>query len=294
MTTDSSRELFREFDGEKRTVSDSQRGLNAATEKLHFLFEKKRAAGQEIAAKLGMVKELRQERDVLTTTVKTHKEERKKIHDVLKRKKDSLRELREKYDGVKKIHKDAVSPAALEGLMKKMEFRVETEGMTFDAEQKIMKKIKELKKKLDETQELRTLWDQLKELRKEVQILISQSEMAHREVQGQAGKSQQKHERVMSLLREVDVLRTQEVEIEKEIQEQKKVCDGSRQGLEQELLKLGDLSKKINTVKSEGKRHREEKISFTLEQKTQNVEEKIKRREKLTTADLLAWQAKNK
>lgn len=294
MATDSSRELFREFDGEKRAISDSQRELNAATEKLHSLFEKKHAAGQEIAAKLRMVKELRGERDALTTMVKIQKEERKKLHDELNKKKYSLRVLRERYDGVKKTHKDMVSPAALEGLIKKMEFRVETEGMIFDAEQKMMKKIKELKKKMEATHGLRVLWDQLKELRKEVQLLISQCEATHRAVQEHAGKSQQKHEQVMSLLHEVYELRTQEVEVEKQIQKQKKVCDASRQNLEQELLKLNEISKKVNTVRSEGKRYREEKVSFTIEQKSRSVEEKIKRKEKLTTADLLAWQAKNK
>ena len=288
----SSDELFREFDSEKRLVSALRADLNSLSDKLHEYFQKKRGTGQEIAQRLRQVKKLREERDTLTLQVKKYKEERKTSYDLLQAKISEVKKLREQRDEIKKKYAIHGNPRLLQSEIEKLEFRIETEGMGFDAEQKIMKRMRDLKKRVVEGQEVSGVLKSIISTENTIQETRRAGDGAHRAVQRTADESQKKHEELIALLKEVDELRSKEDEIENEIANVKKNYEEVKQKLGDDLLKLNDVSKKVHEFVGEGRKRKEEQRAQELQNMTKSVEEKLRSGGKLTRADLLAWQAK--
>lgn len=288
----SGNEHFREFEAEKRAVSSLRAELNTAGEKLDEFFRKRQEIGQGIATRLRRVKALREERNALTTEVKQHKEERKRLQDGVKVKIEGVRKLRNQRDTIQQKLGFRGSPASLQQEIARMEFRIETEGMSFDAEQKLMKRIKELKKKAEEAHAIGAVQEQAHAAEKGIRELKEKTDEEHLWVQKKAEESQQKHEEMVLLLKEVDGLRKQEKAVEGEMGEIKKKYDEVKKKLEEGLVRLNDLGKKVREIKGESERKRREQHEADVESMSRSVEEKLKKGEKLTTEDLLAWQAK--
>jgi uncharacterized coiled-coil DUF342 family protein len=279
--------LFTEYAAQKRIISDIRTELNVCGEKIRTITQKKRENGQQIAQRLRQVKKLREERDVLTTEVKNRKKKRALLQKQISKDIALVK-------GAKPPTKAYKNPAFLLKEIEKLEYRIETEGMKFDTEQKLMKKIKELQKQAEEAKGIAVEWTKFKGATKELDGLRQQSETEHKAVQLKASASQKKHEEMTAQLKEVDELRKKEKLFETEIVAMKKKGDGVREKLERELVKINELSKRIGEEKADRSEKKKKKIEERLASKTMSVEEKIKKGEKLTTQDLLAWQAKGK
>ena len=286
--------LFREFDAQKRTVSELRINLNELRRELDPLFNKKKETGQSIRELLQQVKRLREERDKLTIEVKEHKIERARQQEVVRARIESAKELQKKRDDVQKKHGIRGNPAQFKHEIEKIEYRIQTEGMSFANEQKLMKNIKELQKKVEEAAVVSDVWEQTHAVEKEINELKKKSDEAHKIVQKKADESQKKHEEMITLLKEVDELRKNEKKMNFDIDEMKKKYEDVKKKLEEELLKLSEMGKKVGEFQSEGKRKKNEEFEQQLASKSQSVEEKLKRGEKLTTQDLLAWQMKER
>ena len=80
-----------------------------------------------------------------------------KIKELNKQKQQTLKEQKIKFD-----------PSKVEDKIKKLELRIETEALPFEAEKKLMQQIKQLKKLQKESKGLKTLLDESKKLSDEL------------------------------------------------------------------------------------------------------------------------------
>ncbi len=285
-------ELFSEFDAQKRTVSELKIDLNGLRAQLEPLFTKRKETGQSIRELLQRVKRLKEERDKLTGEVKEHKHERATQQEVVRVRIEAIKELQKKRDEVQKKHSIKGNPSEFKRDIEKIEYRIETEGMSFANEQKLMKRIKELQKKAEEAAVVSDVWGKIHAAEKEIHELKKKGDDAHKALRKKADESQKKHEEMIALLKEVDEFRKNEIALNADIDAMKNKYDEVKKKLEEELLKLTELGMKIGEVKSEGERKRKEKVEQQIASKTQSIEEKLRKGEKLTTEDLLAWQMK--
>lgn len=280
-------ELFAEFGKNRQAVSQLRSQLNELSEKLKPLFLRKREIREGISSRLHKVKALREERDALTAQVRQHKQEREHAESELKVKMGTVKELQQIP-----VQEQRMSPGRIRQEIEKIEYKIETEVMSFDKEQKLMKRIKELQKKLEEALKANDAYHKMRTARDEAREVRKKGEEEHHLVQQQAAESQKKHENLILLLKEVDGLRVQDKETEEEIQRVKVDFNKVKSELEQALLKLNESGKKVDELKHEASEKKKRQVEEELEQKMKSVEEKLKRGEKLTTQDLLAWQAK--
>lgn len=285
--------LSQEFDAERRLVTKLRDELNSTAERIDMLISERRETGMQIAEKLRQVKKLREERDTITGEVKKHKSERNETVVAIKQKIREARLLYKQRDEISKKCGITRMPAQLQEEIRKIEYKIETEAPSFETEQKWMKRIKGLKKQLAEAQVVGEVISNVRTVEKNIKELKAQGEEKYTDMQTKADESQKKHEALIALLKDVDQLRVKEDGLLKDIEGLKKAYADARQKLEAELLKLNVVGKQLHDIKAEGERNREKRIAEQLESKTRSVEEKLKKGEKLTTQDLLAWQAKN-
>jgi len=290
---------LKEFDTQKKTVSSLRSELNTLDEKIEKVFIAKRTVGSKIAEKLRGVKALRVERDELTKKVKEQKEERAKVQQELKGKVDVSKDLLKTKQDLQSKHDIRGDISMVQKEIERIEYKVQTEVMAFSKEQELMKRANQLRKKIEAAHVVREAYEKSRTSDKEVRELRKKNDEAHYGVQEHAAKSQKKHEEMQTLLKEVDVLRDEEKKFEEEIAPLKKQFEDVRTRLETELLKLNELGKTLGVQRDETQRQREENVrqhkeraAQELESLSKGVEEKLKSGKKLTTQDLLLWQAK--
>ena len=274
-----------EFEKSKQTVSELRAQLNQLNEKLRPLFVRKDEIRVAIISRLDRVKVLRAERDALTVQVKQHKVERSQAEQEFKAKIGVVK-------GLPEVKDVGLYPSQISRQIERLEFMMETEVMNFDKEQKLFKKVKELQKKLDEARKVQETRRTVRVARDELRTVRKKGEEEHHLVQQQAAESQKKHEELMTLLKEVDGFRVQEKEVRDAISTLKEDYDKLRKELEDALMKLGEAGKKVDAFRDEVREKKKRQVEEVLEQKMKSVEEKLKKGGKLTTQDLLAWQAR--
>ncbi len=278
--------------GEMQRVSSMRAELNRLDAKLRELQQRKRSAGAALGDQVRALRQARAERDELTLLVKQHKGERSLAQEALKQQLQRLREKREQRRAALGRLGLRKSPAQAEQQIRRIELRIETEGMPFDAEQKLMKQLKVLKKQKEEAHVIEQIDTEIEALREAVAVLRRKAEEAHQHVQEKAAAGQEKHERLTALAHELNALRKGEKRIRAEMGPLKEQAASVEGQLEGELLKLQAAGREIAAVRSAKQHEQRARQSELLEQKTKLVEEKLRKGQKLTTADLLAWQAK--
>jgi uncharacterized coiled-coil DUF342 family protein len=286
-------ELLKAFDEEKRAVSSLRSDLNKFDSKIRDLSGRRKTVGREIAAKLRRLKVLRDERNALTDEVKKFKEKRSEFQLIVKKKVMVVKELQKKMDDFTKKSGIRTNPAQLKREIESIELRIETEGVTFNVEKKLMKELKDLNKKFEQTSDVSGIWNEIHAADKEIKLLKNENDEVHKQVQVKAAESQNRHEELVALSKEVDKLRKDEKELLAQIDSIQLIFDEVKKKLESELGRLQDVGSHVQSVKDAKRKKQQRKKEKMVEDMSKDVEEKMKKGEKLTTEDLLAFQAKS-
>jgi len=112
----------------------------------------------------------------------------------------------------------------------------------------------------------------------------------HAQIQTKASTSQEKHTSTIDVSKKIEDLKKKEKKINTQIDEHKKILRPISNELGVKLKKLADLSAKAHIEVKKTRERQEKKLKKKLFDRQVEVQEKIKRGEKLTTEDLLIIQ----
>ena len=280
-------------DEQQKTSNESalRKDIGALREELHQiadqkeqLFTQRSGIGKNISELITKIKQLKEERNSLTDAVKKAKEERQKI----------TADLRVKIDEHKKLiagNKDKPRPVStgkdprfLKKQIDALEFKIETEGMSFEKEQKMMKTVRDLRKEYNATAASHKAYEASGALGSTIAQLKKQADNLHAQIQEKAKQSQDKHEQLMKLSAQVDELRKQEGNISGQITEKKAA-------IAEKAAPLDEKRKQLDNYGEEGRQQSERQKKKKLSDLRAEVELKIKNKQKLTTQDLLILQS---
>jgi len=284
------KELFTQLDELNREVRALRATLNQLNDQKESLFSKREAAGKEISGLIRQVKSSRSERNKLTTDVKSAKVDRKSLNDTINKKIEEIKKLgKEKKETVKKFGMTE-DPSKIKHEIERINYTIETAGLSFEKEQKLMKILKELKRKYDEAKKVSSIWDSSHALSTEIDSLKEKADSVHRAIQQKAQLSQEKHETMIDSSKKIDDLKKEEDEISKKIIEKKQGMEEVNNKLEEKLKLLTEVNAKLQVEKKETRQEKEAQKRKLLGDKIKDAEEKFRRGEKLTTEDILAMQ----
>jgi len=282
-------------------ISALKTEVAALSEQKENAFAKKQAISSQIAQAISQIKEHKTKRDDLTKAVRDKKVARDALNNQIKELIAKLKELTKDAPAPKVIKRKEgdkpTSPSLLRKEIDAMKYRIETDGMSFENEQKVMKLIKEKQKLLESMSSHLAHSAEARALSKEIDKLKDESDVVHEEIQKMAKASQAEHEAILTLSKNIDGMRVEEKAAQTESASLKAT-------FKEKAAQTGQLVEAANaekTVKREKRRvdsatkqaEHQQQIKQMIDQQAVEVEKKIKGKKKLTTEDLLVFQAKN-
>lgn len=256
--------------------------LDELNEQKEAWFSKKAEIGVQIKEKIGYIKDLKKERNVLTNEVRDLKKKRNNLNKQISDKiKDIVGVERPTLKGKK------VSGSRLKKEIESLEFKLETTPMKLEAEQRLMKRLKELKKDLKVFEESKEQSSAYKKVSKETDTLKEDANKMHEDLQVKAQRSQDLHEELVKESKFVDDLKVQEDEAYKKFLEFKKEFTELNNQLKDKFKTIKAVTTKAKSDKKAAIKKQNDKV---IEEKAKDVEEKISKKKKLTTEDLLIMQ----
>jgi len=265
--------------------------LNKLNDQKETFFKKKEEFNKEIAGLISTIKGSRQQRDKLTASVKESKEKRKELNLQARKKIEEIKGLQKEKRATERKHGLEEDPAKIKVQIDALNTRIETSAMSFEKEKGVMKEIKALKKKYDDAKKISNVWEKVHLVSKEIDQLKEKADERHKKVQVKAKTSQEMHESIINASKKIDELKKKEEAFYKKFIEKKKEFSEANEKLKIQLDEITKLNAQLGEHKQEKKKEKESKDKRKIEDKQKEVEEKIKKRQKLTTEDLLVMQS---
>lgn len=287
-------DVTREVEDHKARIRDLRAKLSELDKELNSKKGLRRSLGSEISLLIRKTKELRHERDLLTKEVKERKELRSKLNEDISLKVQKVRGVQEIKKQIEQSSGIKENPMSAKREIDRLNTKIETEGLSFEKEKELMKKIHTLEKKYAEMKECSKVWEEEQSLSDELHILQEKADSVHADIQKMARLSQEKHEFVVVQSQKIEQLQQKESEILSEIDKKQKLLDELRVGLETELQALSELTGVQEELNKQEQRLLREAEQKKLGAMRSAVEDKLRRGEKLTTNDLLILQSQGK
>jgi uncharacterized coiled-coil DUF342 family protein len=251
-------------------------------------------------------KKLADERDSSNSTVRDmrnkisdHKKKRDELNERVKHAKEQRNKLNKSYSDIKKqievLERKRASTTGtnLNGLRKQLrtlENEQMTQPMSPQKEKKIIEVISEIHTKIKEQEDRLNKDPKLKKAIEEEKIIKQKAEKQHDLVEKLATRAQEEHEGMIELIRQLDNLVKKVNIIQETIVMTKIEADTVHKEFIGCVDKIHDLERNILTTQ-EKKRKAKKAVEVTVAQKEANeIFEKFKRGEKLSTEDLMALQ----
>ena len=251
-------------------------------------------------------KKLADERDELNSNIREirnkiseHKSKRDELNERVKHAKEQRNKLNKNYSEIKKriidLEKERSSVAGtnlneLRKQCRSLENEQMTQPMSPQKEKKLIEIISELHNKIKHQEDVLNKDPRLKKAIEEEKILKQKAEKQHDMVEKLATRAQEEHENMISLIKQLDKLVRNVNEIQETIVMTKIEADRVHREFISYVDKIHDLERRISAVHEE--KHKKKKVTeVTIAQKeADEIFERFKRGEKLSTEDLMALQ----
>ncbi len=276
--------LRTEFDEKRKELSKLRTQLNSLNSQKEQVFQELRSLRSKVRPLQDRVKLLKTSRDDFTQQVKTLKEERNQLNLAVKEKSVSKKEVDQKKKEMLEKVDLGNSPMRIKAQIHKLEEKIETEIIPFSQEEKIRKIIKGLKLQYNQVKGLDEVWKAVNTTGADFAEARRKAEQSHRKVQELAEQSQEKHQEINKIYGELKELRKNERPLAEKYLDLKAQCQQLKKSLDDLFQRVNELSK---LFKNEDQKSRKQ----ILREKTSEVVEKIRKRQKLSTEDILAFQA---
>jgi uncharacterized coiled-coil DUF342 family protein len=251
-------------------------------------------------------KKLADERDSLNSNIREmrnkitdHKKKRDELNERVKHAKEQRNKLNKSYSDIKKqieiLERERASAAGsnlneLRKQLRSLENEQMTQPMSPQKEKKIIEVISGIHSKIKEQEDRLNKDPKLKKAMNEEKINKQKAEKQHDLVEKLATRAQEEHEGMIEFIRQLDNLVKKVNEIQETIVITKIEADTVHKDFIECVDKIHDLERKV--ASGQEKRRKEKKaVEVTTAQKEANeIFEKFKRGEKLSTEDLMALQ----
>ncbi len=278
-------ELRKEFKQKKKDVAKLRSQLNSLGRVKEEAYGGVKDTRDRVKSLTGQIGKLRRERDKFTKSIKEMKEERDKLNSTVKEKASERKDADQKRKVLLNKLDVKEDPARLKKTIENMEEKLETEVMPFPKEEALRKQIKELKVKYKQVAGLAEVWKQANTVTTDLSQARKKAQELHEKIQKTAQESQERHEQMNKLYDEIKKLRKADKPMGNKYADAKTKYMEVKKQLEEMLKRVKELN--VIIQEEDQKKHNDE-----VDRKTAAVEEKLKKRKKLSTEDILAFQAK--
>jgi uncharacterized coiled-coil DUF342 family protein len=264
-------------------MTNTDTNVEALHNQKEQIYQQLQELGKQIGGAIRELKDRRAKRNDLTQLAQEQKTVRKDLSKIIKDKIAQVKVLRaQRGEKPVKAAEQKDSPGKLRQEISKLEHKLETSAMDFSSEQKLTKLLKEKKAALAKIGGSTELDKQIREFSKDIDKLKKESDVAHEKVTEAAKESQKHHEAILELSKKIEDWKKEETTLQEQYTKLKEELNSKADQLPQKKMKQKKSVMSQPTVDEEA----------MLKEKAAEVEQKVKDKKKLTTEDLLAFQAR--
>ena len=174
--------------------------------------------------------------------------------------------------------------------LKKLELEQMTKPMTPPKEKEIIERIAQLHLQIKEYEKKLSEDVRLKRALEELQIAKERAEKQHAQVETLAEKAQKEHETMIKLLKQCDNLVKKVNEVQENIVFVKIEADNVHKQFIECVDKIHELERTISATRERSRREKKAKETSSIRKEADEIFERFKRGEKLSTEDILLLQ----
>lgn len=231
------------------------------------------------------ISEHKMHRDELNERVKHAKEQRNKLNK-------SYSEVKQRIEELERSRMSAVGANLneLKRQLRNLENEQMTQPMSAQKEKKLIEVISGLHNKIKEQEKLLNSDPRLKKAVEEEKIIKQKAEKQHDLVEKLAKKAQEEHENMINLIKQLDNLVKKVNDIQETIVMTKIEADNVHRDFISHVDKIHDMERSISSLQDKTRRKKKAAEATTAQIEADEIFEKFKRGEKLSTEDLMALQ----
>lgn len=279
-----------EYKAVQQEISQLKLKLQDIAKKKEYWFEKKESLKKEIKDLITNIKDLKTEMDKKAAEVRDLKANRKRYNSEVK---DLIKKIKKLNSDKEKAFKDyhvKIDPSKILEKINSLEKKVEIET-SFDKERKLMEEIKKLKKVYEESSGAFKLVQETQHIDKEIKTSRRKADEFHQKIRKITQDNN--YARFLEISKQITALKQTQEEAFQIFIEHKNEYLKVGQELKHKLEHLNKLKSFFEKDKELGRLEQEMKKKDILKHKAADVEEKIKKKKKLTTDDLLVFQSRD-
>jgi uncharacterized coiled-coil DUF342 family protein len=251
-------------------------------------------------------KKLADERDNLNFSIRAlrnkiseHKKSRDELNERVRHSKDQRNKLNKSYSEIKKkiesLERERSSQSGTNlNVLRKQIRALENEQMTTamspQKEKKLIEVISGIHTKIKDAEDKLNKDPKLKKALEEEKIIKQKAEKQHDTVEKLASRAQEEHENMMNLIKQLDNMVKKVNGIQETIVMTKIEADKVHKEFIECVDKIHDLERKITTDHEKKRKTKKAEEATAAHREADEIFEKFKRGEKLSTEDLMALQ----
>jgi uncharacterized coiled-coil DUF342 family protein len=251
-------------------------------------------------------KNLSKDRDALNSSIRDirnkiseHKKKRDELNERVKHTKEQRNKLNKSYSEIKKeimeLEKERSSSAggnlnALRKQLRTLETEQMTQPMSPKKEKKLIEVISGIHTKIKEQEEKLNKDPKLKKALDEEKIIKQKAEKQHDLVEKLATRAQEEHESMMNLVQQIDNLIKKVNAVHEKIVVTKIEADKVHKEFIECVDKIHEYERDITSNHEKKRKAKKEEEATTAHKEADEIFEKFKRGEKLSTEDLMTLQ----
>jgi uncharacterized coiled-coil DUF342 family protein len=233
----------------------------------------------------------REERDKLNVEVRAAKVARDEMNN-------KVNELSKKVTELKKVNqpKEGVQQIPVVKLrkdLKQLEFSYQTQSWGIenrDKEKELVEKIKQLDKEIKEREKSLEQNAEVKNAIRDLREAKDAAEAEHRRVGELAERAQTEHDTMIQLYEKADTMRKEADKAQENFLENKAKADEEHRKHIENIRQVHDYDKIITGLRQKAKKAKKKKDDTSAQKEADDIFEKFRKGEKLSTEDLMALQ----
>jgi uncharacterized coiled-coil DUF342 family protein len=227
----------------------------------------------------------RESRDKLNAEVRESKAQRDEWNRKFNDLSDKASNLRRE-----KMPKSGLSIRKFKAELRALEKKHMTSVLSADKEKALMKEMSQLDAKIKEIEREIEQFSEVKTAEKETRDAKDNAENFHRKVSESAEKAQIEHDAMLKLYEEADRLRKEADSAQEKFIETKLAADEEHREHIEHIRQVHDFDKIITGIRDKGRKARQEKDDTSAKKEADEIYEKFRSGEKLSTEDIMVLQ----
>lgn len=189
-----------------------------------------------------------------------------------------------------KMPKSGLSIRKFKAELRALEKKHMTSVMSADKEKALMKEMSQLDAKIKEIEREIEQFSEVKTAEKETRDAKDNAENFHRKVSESAEKAQIEHDAMLKLYEEADRARKEADSAQEKFIEAKLAADEEHREHIEHIRQVHDFDKIITGIRDKGRKARQEKDDTSAKKEADEIYEKFRSGEKLSTEDIMVLQ----